>query len=434
MMRSLTTPVVLLPLSLVTPYIFGGAYGVTVAELLIFFVFFAFTLPELLRGTFRLPRFLFAYLALFIIGWLGAVINGLKWHMPVGPGNLSFFYRIVLAIGAFYIGYRSRQTMQQVVTHPFFKFVIVGLGIVAALYPFMSYDQRFALLRFFYAGSDGEIARLQSARFPGLGINANVYSFMVFIFLLFTFDAYVRKLLPAIYPLLAFIIIGSAASKLVISVSAAACLLVLLARLAPISSVRRGGNPSLVVSTRALAVTVLLVLFVSGSAVFLTQTAVGSQIVQTLETFRRFADALEGVEGVSSFESRFSVWALGMERVELAPVLGIVPDRQLVDEESALFFQNPHNEFIELWMFYGIAGMLAHVFLICVLLGINLRHRAPLVWPLLYVALIAHMAFDAAFSYVRFCALFFMVVGMNLHYLRFREAERKLPVPAAAAA
>src|SRR6185312_12330858 len=233
MNRSILSPIYLLPLSLVSPYIFGGVYGVTVAELLMLLAFFAFAVPELISGSFKIPRFLFVYLVLLTAGWLGALINGLSWNIPIGLGNVTFFYKIVLALGAYYVGFRSCQTMERVVTHRFFKVVIIGLAVVAALYPFMSYDQRFALLRFFYAGDEGDIARLHAARFPGLGINANIYSFMAFMLLVFAFDAYVRRRLSALYPLLAFIAIVSAASKLVISVSVVACLLIVFNQLAP---------------------------------------------------------------------------------------------------------------------------------------------------------------------------------------------------------
>ena len=78
-------------------------------------------------------------------------------------------------------------------------------------------------------------------------------------------------------------------------------------------------------------------------------------------------------------------------------------------------------------MFYGVAGMFAHIFLIGFLIRTNLRRKAELVWPLFYVALIFQMLFDAAFSGVRFYGLFFMLVGVNLQYLRQRRTTHVSP-------
>ena len=142
-----------------------------------------------------------------------------------------------------------------------------------------------------------------------------------------------------------------------------------------------------------------------------------------MQAFGRFQKAIEGREEESSFKVRFSAWNLGLERVALSPVFGIVRHRYMSSDTDALFFTTPHNEFIELWMFFGVAGVFAHIFLLGTLLKRNLCLKAELPWALLYLALVVQMLFDAAFSGVRFHALFFMIVGINTQYLNQRRTS-----------
>jgi hypothetical protein len=327
---------------------------------------------------------------------------------------------MVLAIGGYYLGYQFYQSADAIVKHNVFQVVIIGLAVLAALYPFLSYERRFALLRFFYAGGAEEISRLHSPRFPGLGVNANVYSFMVFTLLLFAFDAYIRRVVSGLIPLLAFIVILMASSKLVISLAVVCCLLILARRLVSIRILKTGVS-AILLSQRALSVAFGLLLLLFGAFVYLTQTSAGNQIMQTVATVDRFSKAFGDAQSESSFDTRYELWNMGLERVRLAPVLGIVRHRFLEDDYVPLLFGFPHNEFIAEWMFYGVTGMFAHIFLLCGLIITNLRRRSALVWPLLYAALITQMFFDGALEYVRFYAMFFVLVGLNVRYLRLER-------------
>ena len=411
MIKVVLSPIFLLPLALVSPYIFMGPYGITIFEFIVVGTFFTFTVRRLWNDTFRLPKFLLLYFSLFLMGWLGALINGAAWGMPVSLANLKFFYYIVLAIGGYYIGYRRYVPIDSIVSHPVFKLVIFGLFMVAAIYPFLDYDQRISLLRIFFGPGVGDLDRLHSPRFPGLGVNANVYSFMVFTALLFSFDAYYfRNKISWIYPLFAFIVILTAGSKLVTVIAVASCLALLMLNLASLhkSAVRRFGQ-----------VAVGIGVLVTAAYFYLNYTTLGRDILDTTVIVRRFAslfNQLPGADDVSGFAARYEMWGLGMQRVQLAPILGIVADRFTSSDTNTLYFAHPHNEFIWLWMFYGLAGLIAHILLIAGLIGRNLRRREWM-WVLFYTMLSVHMLYDAAFTAVRFQAMFFLIVGLNIKHL-----------------
>lgn len=409
---------------LVAPYIFIGPYGVTLSDGIVVLAFFAFVLTSAAKGELSLPRMLWIYLALFGFGWAGAIVNGANWEVPIGLWELNFFYKVALAIGGFHIGYRYYEKMDTIVKNRFFSVVIIGLGALAVVYPFLNYDQRFGLLKIFFA--PWEVAEgidiLTSPRFPGLGINANIYSFMVFIFLLFMFDAYVRKQISGMLPLAAFIVILVGASKLVIGLAVTFCLLILTNKLVSFSAAKTGAAMHFALSKRALWIIFVLTLFFLGSIFYLTQTSTGKAIIGTVETVTRIQAAIEGAEGVSSFAFRFDAWNRGLERVALAPVFGISRHRYPGNELTPLLFNNPHNEFISFWMIYGLVGMFAHIYLLGTVIIANLRQNGGLVWLMFYLALIIYMMFDGAFEYVRFQAMFFFLVGTNMQYLRRKRA------------
>ena len=157
--------------------------------------------------------------------------------------------------------------MDTIGSHRVFKLVILGLFMVAVTYPFLDYDQRFSLLKIFNAPGVGDIDTLLSTKFPGLGVNANVYSFMVFTALLFSFDAYYfRNKISWIYPLFAFIVILTAGSKLVTVIAVASCLALLMLNLASLHM--RAG-------TRFVQVGVGIGVLVSAAVFHLTSTPSG---------------------------------------------------------------------------------------------------------------------------------------------------------------
>jgi O-antigen ligase len=141
--------------------------------------------------------------------------------------------------------------------------------------------------------------------------------------------------------------------------------------------------------------------------------------------YARFQNMFSDSE-VSGLRSRTDVWAIGIERIKLAPVLGIPADPSRVDDSNPLYYYTPHNEFLYYWTIFGVMGLLAHVYLVTRMILANLRLGAELPWLLLYGGMVLQMMVDSVFSGPRAFAFFFIVIGLNVRYLNGLRAERAL--------
>jgi O-antigen ligase len=125
-------------------------------------------------------------------------------------------------------------------------------------------------------------------------------------------------------------------------------------------------------------------------------------------------------------QSRIRKWRHGMERVLMSPLLGIPEPR--AGERGYLGYylamRSPHNEFIQIWMWYGFLGLLAHVFILVFLLWRNIQYRMGVAWYLFYLAVIGQMIVDTAFKSYQFSAVFFVIAGYNWRVLQEKKTER----------
>ncbi len=415
--RKLVLPL-FIPLALVTPYVFWGLVGITLFELLIIAIFSGVLIFSEQKKIY-LPPLLKAYLLLFFLGWLGAVTNAsLNWEIGVGLSNLKIFYFFLLAVAAYNVGYKYYIPLEDIFSSRIFKGLLIALIALILVYPYLSYAQRFGFLHFFYPPGtpESKFIRFHYARFPGLGVNANVYAFMMYTVFLFCFQAYLRtkKLRIILVGIFFAILITGSKSIFLITVISMVFLLLGSSSLLRVRQAKR-------IFISALGLICLTLLFVS----FFKYSEIGQDVFERISVFQRISSGFDGNNlGGKSMEGRFTLWGMGMKRVELAPVLGIVPDRYVQSEEEALFFTTPHNEFIAFWMFYGILGLLAHIILLVWLFIMNLGQRTTLVWSIYYGALIIFISCDAAFSSVRFQPMFFMLVGMNIRFLQLLEREK----------
>ena len=409
----------LFPLALVTPYVFLGPYGVTLFELLIVAYFFWSTMKSEQRKIF-LPQVMKVYLLLFFLGWLGATLNGsLNWDITVGLPDLKFFYYFLLAVAGYNLGYRYYCSLESIFSSKVFQWMMITLLLFILIYPYLSYAQRFSVLQFFYPPNlpADKLVRFYYTRFPGLGVNANVYAFMLYTVFLFCFEVYLQKGRLRLILLGLFFAILVTGSKSILMLSIASILTLLL------------GSYSLLqlkYAKRIFSVFMLLILLVSLLTSFLKLTTMGQDLLEHISVFQRISKVVDDDNSVGNqaVQGRFILWGMGMERVELAPILGIIPDRYRAPDNNALYFATPHNEFIAFWMFYGLLGMLAHMVLLVGLFVMNLGYRNSLAWSIYYIVLAVFMTCDAAFSSVRFQPLFFMLVGMNMMFLKQRAIKK----------
>lgn len=427
------------PLLLAPPLFQLGPYGITLPEVIVtvagFGLLLAFSGPVP-----RFPRVVIVYLILLVIGWLGSMYNAYDWSVPVGPSNVAFLYSPVLALLAYVAGRYSSRHLEEIVAHPFTKVVLVSVAVFAITYPFLSISTR--QLAFALFVDNTEMRRLASPRFPGIGINANMYAFMAYPIFLFGFNAYLAKRVSAVVPVAAGIIIVAAASRTVIGIMVLGALVLLASSLRQVRARRRA--PGRLFRQHRSPKSRRRIMLVTASFVALLSVGVvyGAQ-VRTIFTIYDRIEELFGLGehiGGGGLEGRREMWAMGMKRVGLAPVLGIPKDTEVGEiETNPLYFYTPHNEFIYFWSTFGIVGLFAHLYLIARCVLMNARARAELTWMLFYAGMAVQMAFDAVFQAPRTVVFVFLLVGLNFKYLASVRparptAEALAPVPAPATA
>lgn len=422
------SPKLLVPLTLLTPYVFVLQYGVSALELLVFLALTLVLLPTVLFRQASIPAFLVAFLTLYSLGYLGALLNGIHWSVPVGVWNLNFFYKILLALGAFYISASYPHEIHTVLRSRLFLATLCVLGAVAIVYPFLSYDTKIQYFSILYRpGSDFE-QYFTSRRMPGLGINANVYSFMLFSYLLFVFRNFIERTTSWLFPLLCFISILVLSSKTVIALSVAGCTAILAGH-----TLRRtrGSDASarrIFLNLRCAKLLSVFLILTLLSVFFAMYTQTGRTVVDSYATVQRFQALLEqtpDTEGEpTGLALRLTLWSRGLDRAELAPILGIARDPFNSLRGSLVGFYNPHNEFLRMWILYGICGLAAWVFLLAHLIQENLRHGKSIEWPAFYFGLIVFMLFDGGLDDPRIMVFTFLMVGMNYRSLKNWRALR----------
>jgi hypothetical protein len=343
-------------------------------------------------------------------------MNGLRFGVEFRLRDLTFFYRISFYVAAWTIGYIALAAPERIVTS---RVAILALGTVAALavaYFFLPYGERLRLLSYFQPVTDDLARQCRSDRLPGLNQPVNIYSFVPLVFLLFSMNAFLEKKASVLVPALSMVVILALASRLTLSTA--------VMILAASFQMRRGapsldrevgrrgrstkrGAPSII-----FALTILMVLVFTAS----TQWGVGERVVEKLTA----------VETQGATRYRMHKWHIGMKRVAMAPVLGIPEPFGRENEELGylLTMDAPHNEFVQIWMWYGLLGFLAHVILLIGLVRENLRYRTGAVWLLFYLTVVLRMMADTAFKSFQFSAVFFMVAGYNWRVLEQLKAAR----------
>ena len=427
------SPKLLIPLTLLSPYVFILHYKISLLELVVWAFLFVVLLPTIARREFRLPKFLLVYLLLMTIGYVGALTNGLSWGVPIGVWNLNFFYKVIIGVAAFCVGLRYTGEMSELFRSRFLIVMMVLLGAIALIYPFLTFDMKVKYFSIFYGqGSDYE-RYLTDRRMPGLGLNANVYAFMVYSYLLFSFRAFLDGKISFVVPLIAFLVILVLSSKLVIALAVATCAALIIYRSLRFRKSESGEGINVGIGKRGAAVGAALFLTLVAIVAAATQTAAGKRVIDSYATVKRFEAILsQEAQGgpPQGFELRVHYWKKGLQRAELAPVLGIAKDPFVRMAGSLVGFYQPHNEFLRMWLLYGLAGLIAWIYLLSYLTYKNARHKTQIEWLVLYGALFAFMMFDGGLDDPRVNVYLFMMLGLNWAQIK----KSKMPYALAKAA
>lgn len=414
MLNRLFSAYFLLPLLLASPMVVLGPYGLSLAEIMV--VMAGVLLWAQSPYSAPIPKVLLFYTCCFAIGWLTALSNAGNWGIVVGAERLSFLYLVGLPVLAYVVGRRSRWQLEEIVTSRYATAIMCIVGISAAAWPVLANEMRAAVFTYFWADIDAP--RFRTVRFPGIGVNANVYSFVVLFFLVFSFHAYLKGKTSFLFSFAAFVVIFACASRLVVAMSILSCAALWWSKH---RADRRSGAPRRRRTPLTLRRREVFAALMIGAV--LTVAIRYSDELQELRQWYifvlRFEDAFVGEDPL---EQRQHHWRLGMERVKLAPVRGIsMPGPEQQDDAAPLLFAYPHNEYIYIWSAYGLFGLIAHIGLIGYLVVLNLRRKSEPPWIIVYLALSVQMVFDGAFASPRFLALFFIVVGLNVLYLQSRR-------------
>lgn len=404
--KKLTSPSFLLPFALIAPYLWIGQYGITVFELL---VIGGFAIAVYKKAKLLMPTFLAAFVFLYLMGYTLAISNGIiTFGLAAGLGDFKVVYHVLLVLAGFYIGYTKNITITEIGTSQPFRCIIILLAVIVLTYPFLDYEMRILLLRSYFHPDVTEdfLYRLSSPRFPGLGLNAVIYSYMVYVLFLISLRTYLEKRQGLVYILLTLAIIFVLASKTSIILALATIMF------------------SVFAFHGSIARKSLLIFVITGISVFIVSIFHASSPSDGIRGNLIFYDRMmvlvydaNSASG-STLERRIGAWEMGMERVSISPLLGIRHAGEV--DSSLLGFCCPHNEFIWLWTFTGFLGLLSYLILLGWLIIKNGLKKKGRFWLVIYGSLIIQMFFDSAFSAMPFIPFFFMLVATNLREIEPR--------------
>jgi len=416
----------LMPLALVGPSIALGGYAVGSLDALIWASAMVAVLRAVPFPSSRSP--ISAYLLLFFLGWVLATVNGYRYGIRFQVGDLVLLYRLAFCFAAWWLGYRATTSVSRVVTSSLSQAAAVAVIGIATYFAFSPYSSRVALISLFQPVTPNVNLACLVGRFPGVNEAVNIYSFVPLCALIFSFESFMRRsggILMAIINLLVIVSLGSRLT------AATAALVVAAIFLSPGSG--NGGWPTRDWGARMKPRNRLLVAIVLIFAVLLSAWLWSIGVVGT-----RLDTKLNRAETLEDTRYRQVKWSLGMRRVGMAPFLGIPMPRGEERERGGYFLKMiaPHNEFIQIWMWYGFLGMAAHAWLLLCLIRRNIQYRTGTAWLLFYLAVVLRMLFDAAFKSYLFSAVFFAFAGLNwqmmdrqAHFAAARAAAGQPPHP-----
>ncbi len=412
MLGNLIKPSFLIPFALITPYLFLGNLGITFFEIITIsgFLYLLFK-----RKKFPQQSIIYIFCSFLLLGYFFSALNGAFFYrLSVGLGDLKIFYWLLLALAGFYIGYFKYDSIHNICKSKFFKISMFILCTLIICYPFIDIHLKNLILAP-YIKLEGtlELTRYDSIRFPGLGVNANVYAFMYLCIFHLVVLAYLNKNISFLYSFYFFVSLMFLGSKTIMGVS-----IVLL-----FVSILFNNQ----VSQKSKVIFISLNTFIAVIAfLFLSYSEKGKELSNNIAIINRLSDSAITIEngGMSPFQTRIEHWKLGMERVKLDPFLGV----KMSNSNNYLNLKDfccPHNEFISYWTFTGFLGLIAFLYLIISMIIKNIGNKNGLFWILLYGALSVQMFFDAAFQATRFIPFFFIFLGLNVQEIRRFKTTKK---------
>lgn len=375
--------------------------------LLIFFCYLA------LSKKIKLNIFVLCFTLSCAVFFLLSILNSYyTYGISLSLGDLKIFYYTLLTISGFYIGYSSKSSVIKIGQSLYFKLITYVVFGFVILYVFNDYQGRLELLRFYYHPDINEKSRFlmfHDFRFPGLGINAVLYSYLILIMFMISVSVYLEKKLSFHIVAINFFIILSCASKTSIILCGFFLFYILIFQKC--------------ISYQKYKLVIYLFASVGLPLLFFIVTFGLEKSIQLFSFIERMSHIFDSGRESSTFHTRFYKWDLGLERISHSPFLGIKIDPN--NSNAILRFPDPHNEFLWMWSYRGMGTLLIHLLLNLTLLMFNFFNKTKNTsfWALLYFTLTLQMFFDCAFSCVRFYGFFFMLVGLNLREIKNQKLK-----------
>jgi hypothetical protein len=398
----------LVPLAVISPMRQIGGYGISGLEVGIFL----WAVVTLFRGIRLVPRRspLMPYIWLLLLGWILAGVNGTTFGVAFDLWKVTFLYRLCLCVIAWNLGYLADTTIERVASSRVALVMVGGAMAVVILYGVLPYSGRLNLLSLF-SGASPDLALLcQEDRFPGLIQNANIYAFFPVCLLVFSFTSFMRKQTHGFIPSMCAVIIFATGSRksVIFAVVALAAIFLSPEFKSEMGSERRWKRRR----NRVVGATAILAM---GASIF--------YLASRGSLSGRAIDKMNRPVATEDWQYRRAKWGIGMDRVAMAPLLGIPEPRGKEADRMDYYIRmsQPHNEFIQIWMWYGLLGLSAHIYLLLALVRRNLRCRTGLPWLLFYCALIQQMLVDTALKDYVVSAFVMMIAGHNWRLMDEKE-------------
>lgn len=403
-----------------TPYIGLGNYGITLLEIAAF-LFLAISLLINNGKSIKIPNILSVFFILYILGFIGATINSaLNWGIPFSFSNLNFFYKIIIATSAYNLGVNFITYFQEkkidIFSNLVIKITISLILLMVVTWPFLNYDLRIKIYQFFF--TQGGLERLQSLRFPGPGINNNSYSFFINVLFVLSLNSWINKRCKFYTPLFLFIIILALASKLAIGSAIMALIFLLIVELKVNGFILKKRPVILLSSITFITTCLIFIILISEFKEKISESFLLLRRIDMLSTNDPNIDR-------SGFSERYYLWNLGVERVKLSPILGIVKNPSVADSSSNIInFANPHNEWLRIWMFFGLLGLSSWIILIGYFILYNLKSK-NFYFFMIWLNFLFFMTYDGGIDNPRFIVFLFFLFGWNIKLNRIMDKNRE---------
>jgi hypothetical protein len=415
---NLLTPQFIIPLALITPYMMIGRVSISLVDIIVVLG----SAVLLVNSKFRVNRAIFIFLTTFFTSWIISKFNGsLSWGTATTFGDLRFFIKILYFYSAFMIGFSGNGSIDELLKSRFLLFSLVLVAFLSFAYMFLNGADRYLMLMFWYDNLLELKQRVISDRFPGMAVNINIFSFMVSTIFIFSSYLFLKERKFGLIAILSFLIVLFGQSKKSISICIITLFIYMLYFLfindySKFIKIKYGK-----IKLRYMSFMVLLLMII----IILISAFTFSKSTYFQHKYRSFSQVIiYDIDDVRNpIMTRYMAWSDGIKRIKLAPILGI-PTVLTNEYSEVLSFAHPHNEFLQVWMFYGLLGLISFLGLLVYAFSLNIRRKSELSWIIFYSSVVIQMMVDTAFFGYQFVIVFFILFGINLKEFFIRKQIR----------